>query len=307
MVPVGTHATPGFGLLTMGGVGHLSRSHGLTLDGIEELRGYRVDGQPFVLRADGGDAEAWTLMRGAAVFLAVVSEATLRTQPRLPLVMHRDLLPLEPLGSLLAAAEALPEDAGCSFLLGCPPGGDQPRLLTVAVAPQGSPGEQALQATLPCRWRDRAAGLELLPPFELPDASGRLPEPPGVQAERHRRLRTRVYSLSLERGQTARLGADPAPPTCRASRCSRPMRSELPMPDGQSGLTITSASATGPTHAPRTTRTCGQPAWRSTRTARSTSRSPPIRTGAFGPPKRRPAPAASTRPMFCQLGGTVPT
>ena len=34
MLPVGTHPTPGFGLLTMGGLGHLSRRFGLTLDQI---------------------------------------------------------------------------------------------------------------------------------------------------------------------------------------------------------------------------------------------------------------------------------
>ncbi len=50
MVPVGTYPTPGFGLLTMGGVGHLSRSLGLTLDAIEEIRGFRADGEPFLLK-----------------------------------------------------------------------------------------------------------------------------------------------------------------------------------------------------------------------------------------------------------------
>ena len=73
MVPVGTHATPGFGLLLMGGIGHLSRSLGLTLDHIVALRGVRADGMPFVLDEDGQDAKAWMWLRGAAPFLAVVT------------------------------------------------------------------------------------------------------------------------------------------------------------------------------------------------------------------------------------------
>ena len=92
MLPVGTHATPGFGLLTMGGLGHLSRSFGLTLDCVEALRGVRADGERFEIRADQADgSEAWRLLRGAAPFLAVITEATLRTCPRRPLQVIRQL------------------------------------------------------------------------------------------------------------------------------------------------------------------------------------------------------------------------
>lgn len=205
MVPVGTHATPGFGLLTMGGVGHLSRSHGLTLDGIEELRGYTLNGERLVLRADGPDPEAWLLMRGAAVFLAVVTEATLRTHLRRPLVMQRALQPLQSLQGLLQRAETLPDEASCSFILGCPPAGHGPQLLTVAVAVADGPGETALQQAVPCQWRDWAAGLELLPAFELPDAQGAVSALPPPAADRHQRMRTRVYSLSWPAGQADRL------------------------------------------------------------------------------------------------------
>ena len=67
MVPVGTHATPGFGLLTMGGIGHLSRSFGLTLDWVEAFQGVRADGERFEIRADQADgSEIWRLLRGAA-------------------------------------------------------------------------------------------------------------------------------------------------------------------------------------------------------------------------------------------------
>ncbi len=90
MVPVGTHATPGFGLLTMGGIGHLSRSLGLTLDHVEALRGVTAQGEPFAITASSRPG-AVDLLRGGAVFLAVITEATLRTAPRNRLRLVRRL------------------------------------------------------------------------------------------------------------------------------------------------------------------------------------------------------------------------
>ena len=64
MLPVGTHATPGFGLLTMGGLGHLSRSFGLTLDCVEVLRGVRADGERFEIRADAVEEQQRRVVAG---------------------------------------------------------------------------------------------------------------------------------------------------------------------------------------------------------------------------------------------------
>jgi FAD/FMN-containing dehydrogenase len=135
MVPVGTYGTPGFGLLTMGGVGHLSRSLGLTIDVIEELKGVKANGQPFTISAGSGDDQMWTLLRGAAIFLAVITEATLRTFPRQRLQVQRHLTELGQLGELLTIAESLPWGASCSFILGYSPDSSQPVVMVYAVAP----------------------------------------------------------------------------------------------------------------------------------------------------------------------------
>lgn len=203
MVPVGTHATPGFGLLTMGGVGHLSRSLGLTVDFIEELRGVTSTGERVSLNADVDDQELWRLMRGGAIFLAVITEATLRTAPRQPLLLVRCLHPLTQLAALLEQAEALPREAASSMILGVPPDGSEPQVLTYVVATKAEALGEFAQG--PRSWTEQAAGLEHLAPFELPLVDGSVPALPTPSGPRRRRVRTWVYSISVCRDQVAAL------------------------------------------------------------------------------------------------------
>lgn len=199
MLPVGTHPTPGFGLLTMGGIGHLSRSLGLTLDHIEELRGVTASGQPFAITAADSDQELWMLLRGAAVFLAVITEATLKTNVRSRLQVVRRLQSIESLHDILRLAESLPEQGSCSLILGFPPHQSNPEILSYAVAPVTHRDALSDFQHQPDCWSDVVAGLEELPAFELPDRDGVVPEVFAPSTNRHQRMRTRVYSISLPR------------------------------------------------------------------------------------------------------------
>ena len=207
MVPVGTHPTPGFGLLTMGGVGHLSRSLGLTLDHVEELRGVTTQGEPFTISADHPDRELWSLLRGGAIFLAVITEATLRTAPRSRLRLIRRLQDLDHLEALLTQAEALPRQAACSMILGVPPEASEAQLLSYAVAGEEQAEALAALARQPDAWIQTADGLDELADFELPNSDGSIPVPPPANGDRRRRMRTKVYSISLPRGQVLALAA----------------------------------------------------------------------------------------------------
>lgn len=201
MVPVGTYSTPGFGLVTMGGVGHLSRSLGLTIDAIEELKGVKADGQPFTICADSGDDQMWTLLRGASIFLAVITEATLRTFPRQRLQVQRHIAELGQLEELLTIAESLPWGASCSFILGYTPDTEKPVVMVYAVAAVEDTSATFSLSQLPSSWRGEAEGLEALPPFALPFQDGSNPIAPGSLPPRQHRLRTWVYSLSLPPGR----------------------------------------------------------------------------------------------------------
>ena len=202
MVPVGTHATPGFGLLLMGGIGHLSRSLGLTLDHIVALRGVRADGTPFVLNEDDHDSKVWMWLRGAAPFLGVVTEATLRTHERRPLEVSRSLHALDRLQGHLREAEVLPRSRSCSFVLGVPPDRDQPALLRYGVAVAGSSGRFVSAVDASQVWCEQVMGLEDLPDFNMPRNDGSLPEEPMVDPDRRRRLRSWIHAISVEAGQS---------------------------------------------------------------------------------------------------------
>ena len=60
-------------------------------------------------------------LRGAAPFLAVITEATLRTHPRQPLLVRRSLAAVETLAEHLQQAEGLSRQWSSSFVLGVPP------------------------------------------------------------------------------------------------------------------------------------------------------------------------------------------
>lgn len=241
MVPVGTHATPGFGLLTMGGIGHLSRSLGLTLDHVESLRGVTAQGEPFISSATEPDQELWSLLRGGAIFLAVISEATLRTAPRQPLRLVRRLQSLEELEALLSRAEALPPQAACSFILGVPPDADSPQALSYAVAAEAHAELLAPLAQQPGTWSQTSHGLEELADFELPRLDGSIPPLPPASADRRQRMRTKVYSISLPRDQVAALAA--ALRTAMAQAPNRDCRIDLQHVGGVDGDVPIDASA----------------------------------------------------------------
>ena len=202
MLPVGTHATPGFGLLLMGGIGHLSRSLGLTLDSITALRGVRADGTPFVMQGDGQDPIAWRMLRGAAPFLAVITEATLRTHERRPLDVRRSLNALEEFQDRLESAEALPHSRSCSFVLGVPPDSTQAAVLSYVVNVVEDSGDSTIESDCSDVWRQRVMGLEELPDFNMPGHDGSLPAEPMADTDRRRRLRSWIHAISVESGRT---------------------------------------------------------------------------------------------------------
>lgn len=90
VVPVGVAFTPGIGLLTTGGIGGITRSHGLTIDSLVSLELLDAAGEPFVVDASG-DQDLWWAARGAATRLGVVTSASFRLHT-LPAVTQTQLV-----------------------------------------------------------------------------------------------------------------------------------------------------------------------------------------------------------------------
>jgi len=218
MIPVGTHDSPGFGLLTMGGLGHLCRSFGLTLDNIVALRGVDGTGQQFCLNETDQQSAAWRYLRGAAPFLAVVTEVTLRTHPRNPLRVNRQLLSLVDLPQALTDAETMPRHISCSFVLGVQPDQVQPVVMRYEVMEHQHWKQQAELSQLEAlEWQEQVAGLEDLPGFSIPNCNGTLPPEIPPDPDRHRRLRSWIYTVSISPGQISVLA-----PLLQSAICKAP-------------------------------------------------------------------------------------
>lgn len=204
-ISVGVYGTPGMGLVLQGGIGYLTRSCGLTLDAIEEIRAVRVsDGASIVCSADDPKGDAFALLRGAAPFLAIVTEITLRPIPQQSLHVMRAIYSLESIRLLIAESETLPHACSCSLVLGVPPSGTSvpvAMMYAVGATEDAESSLEHIEATHASKimagpWHSRAPGLSQCPLFELPCLSdGQVPSAPAAPKDRHSRPSTCVYSL----------------------------------------------------------------------------------------------------------------
>jgi len=158
-VPVGTHPAPGFGLLTQGGVGYLSRQEGLTLDHILSIEVAVPSGEVLTLSEEstGREADLWWAVRGAAPFFGVVTGAELQAvNISAGIYVHAAAYELTQarLATYLSASPKLPRGVSVHCLVGraeardaeitlyatvWPPGEDAAEVAAAALAPYGEP------------------------------------------------------------------------------------------------------------------------------------------------------------------------
>lgn len=217
-LPVGVYGTPGMGLVLQGGIGYLTRSLGLTLDRIQYIRGIRIrDGECFEA---SGDAEnmvlPWRLLRGAAPFLAIITEVALMSAPRTDLHVMRTCHRISALRNVITAAESLPKTCSCSLVIGKLNCNTAPVAMSYAVGANNDPEVQYTLSKLEYSWENAgeivagpwhtiADGLAECPPFEMPDETGSVPSQHAETSDRCSRPDTWIMSLLY----TSRLGDTP--------------------------------------------------------------------------------------------------
>ncbi|MCE9566150.1 MAG: FAD-binding oxidoreductase [Planctomycetes bacterium] len=138
VVPIGSVPIAGMGLATQGGFGHLTRSHGLTLDHLVEVELVTADGEIRTLSdaSTGSEAELWWAVRGATPPFGVVTAATFRSHMApVGLTVIRSVSTVEAFTEFTAWANDLPEDVCASCTLVTPTGATGPVLFAYVVAP----------------------------------------------------------------------------------------------------------------------------------------------------------------------------
>ena len=164
LIPVGVAKTPGLGLALQGGVGHLTRSLGLTLDSIREVELVTASGSVLRLNEEsaGDEADLWWAVRGCAPNFGIVTSIRVRTfATPVRVYAERLVFPLDALPTFFDLTRELPRSICASAVIGPPPDSFEPVLFVYLVyAGDDSPGIQKAQELT--RALTRSAGTKPL-------------------------------------------------------------------------------------------------------------------------------------------------
>ncbi|BAH50661.1 FAD-binding oxidoreductase [Rhodococcus opacus] len=191
VVPVGIVGHAGFGLVTRGGVGYLTRSLGLTLDQLLEVELVLPSGEVVHLSdaSTGDEADLWWAVRGCAPCFGVVTSAVLRTHPQGPVWVDRMVLGLEALATYFRVAPALPRSTTMGAVLGYSAlSADEPVLFVYTACASGDASDidraraaatsvAAVSGSVLYRSETSGDYFSGLPEFAPPGSDGEEPDP----------------------------------------------------------------------------------------------------------------------------------
>ena len=119
--PIGLSGKTGMGYILTGGISPLSRSRGLAIDQILEIKGYWGNGKKFHLfrpnESKGSNLE-WKGLCGAAIFLGIITKVKLKTQELRPLLSWTANLSFSQLSECINQAESWPNALSFQWIYG---------------------------------------------------------------------------------------------------------------------------------------------------------------------------------------------
>ncbi len=118
--PIGLSNLPGMGYVLTGGVSPLSRRYGLAIDNIEFINGYFGNGNYFSFHKNelnnDDEKNIFEALKGAAPFLAIVTEIGLKTIKKNPILILDGLVNQTELAEIIDIAEDFPNNMSLQWI-----------------------------------------------------------------------------------------------------------------------------------------------------------------------------------------------
>ena len=117
--PTGLSKLPGAGYILTGGISPLSRRYGLAIDNIESIKGYLGNGTFISLeknKLDSTQKPIWKALKGAAPFLAIITEIGLKTFQSYPIQIIEGFINDKELSKIINLAEGFPDNLSLQWI-----------------------------------------------------------------------------------------------------------------------------------------------------------------------------------------------
>ena len=117
--PTGLSKLPGAGYLLTGGISPLSRRYGLAIDNIETIKGYLGNGTFISLKKNNLTSKQkiiWEGLKGAAPFLAIITEIGLKTFQSYPIKIIEGFVNNDELSKIINLAEGFPDNLSLQWI-----------------------------------------------------------------------------------------------------------------------------------------------------------------------------------------------
>ena len=117
--PTGLSKLPGAGYVLTGGISPLSRRYGLAIDNIESIKGYLGNGTFISLEKNSlssNQKQIWKGLKGAAPFLAIITEIGLKTFQSYPIQIIEGFVDDNQLSKIIKLAEGFPDNLSLQWI-----------------------------------------------------------------------------------------------------------------------------------------------------------------------------------------------
>ncbi len=119
--PIGLSGKTGMGYILTGGISPISRSRGLAIDQIIEIKGFWGNGKEFHISQPNTPQESnheWKALCGAAIFLGIITKVKLKTQPLRQILTWTANLSFSELSECINQAESWPNSLSLQWIYG---------------------------------------------------------------------------------------------------------------------------------------------------------------------------------------------